>query len=88
MFKFNQVHQKKTKLGSPMKKSSSSSNLRLNKRKPIGSRRTVMTNSRTQSGKKQDNKSSLKTSAVKTTQGSIIKKRKNPNNSRNNKKPL
>jgi len=63
---------------------SSSSNASLpatNKTKPIGSRRSrlstriAMTNSRASSTKKHDNKTSSKT-GVKTTQGSIIKKKK------------
>jgi hypothetical protein len=62
----------------------SSTNVRVTKKKSIGSRgsrlstRTAMTNSRTQSGKKQDNKTSSKT-GVKSTQGSIMKKKKSIN---------
>jgi hypothetical protein len=62
----------------------SSTNVRVTKKKSIGSRgsrlstRTAMTNSRTQSGKKQDNKTSSKTS-IKSTQGSIMKKKKSIN---------
>jgi hypothetical protein len=59
-------------------------NTRISKKKPIGSRtsrlsaRKAMNNSRTQSGKKQDNKTSSKT-GVKSTQGNIIKKKKTIN---------